>query len=170
MQGGPQQHAGIIFVGRNQDLGGGRHRQDHNQDGRRAQKSGVAQAARCQGSDDGECQHQRAFMRECECEHHGENECCPDDGSFRIMADGERRPERCVRQPHLGRKAKDQRAEQGCRTTSVDRDDAARRTVGRESADQSRDWREIEQQPIDDDSDAGVSAQSDRDLRRQQGQ
>ena len=57
--------------------------------------------------------------------NHDENECRPGGGPFRIMADGERRPEQGVREPHLGRKAEDQRAEQGRRTTGVDEDDAA---------------------------------------------
>ena len=42
------------------------------------------------------------------------------------------------------------------------------RAVGRESADQPRERREIEQQPIDDNSGAGIPAQPDIDLGRQQ--
>ena len=140
----PREHFGIVIIGWKQQLHGSRHRHDSAESRRGAQERCIAQAAGRQCHDDRERQHQRPFVRECECHHHGENErrasgCLPGG-----VANRERRPEQGVRQPHLGRKAEYQRTKQGCRTACIDEDDATAGAVGDEGADQARKRGDIE--------------------------
>src|SRR5215218_6776236 len=107
-------------------------------------------------------------MGESEYQQHDKDERRSGDGPFRMETYSKRRPEYRMREPHLGRKAKDQRAEQSCGATGVDENQTATRAVSREGADQSRQRRGIEQCPIDHDSGGGIAAQPDIDLGRPQ--
>ena len=86
------------------------------------------------------------------------------------MAQRQRGPEHRVGEPHLGGKAEDQRAEQGCRPARIDEDNAAGRAVGCVGRGQPHQWRNIEEQPIGDDSSRGTTRDSDERFGRQQGQ
>ena len=126
MQRSPDQHPGVIFVRRKDDLHGNACRKHHNQDCGRAQEKAVAQAAQSQWRDDRNYQYQRGFMGEGESEEHKYHQRRTREGAPGIVAEGKRWPEHRMRDPHLGGKAKNQGAQQRCGATRVGEDDAAR--------------------------------------------
>ena len=120
--------------------------QNCNHCARCAPERGIARAAEGGRGHDRQCQHQGAFMRQRQREQHQKYTSRSDDTAPRVVRDGERRPEKRVRHPHLGREAEYERAEQGGRETGVSENSAAFRTVGREGREQPDQRRNVKQE------------------------
>ncbi len=133
----------------------------HRQEGAgRAPQGGVAHSAQRQRRQDGELEHDRAFMGEGERQQQTEDQHGPAEALARVVTDRERRPEQRMRHPHLGREAEDQRRRTGSRRTGVSEDDAARRAVGRPGGGESDERRHEEQEPVERDAATGVCRQA----------
>ena len=86
------------------------------------------------------------------------------------MAECQHGPEYRVGEPHFRGKAEDQRAEHGSRGACIDKNCVAWGTIGHIGQDQAYEWRNVEQQPIGDDSDPRIAPNSNESLSRQQAQ
>lgn len=79
------------------------------------------------------------------------------DAGPRIVTDGKSRPEQGMRDPYLGREAKDERTQTGGRQACVAENDAALGMVGCKSRYKAQERRDEEQKSIDIDRTPGVA-------------